>query len=386
MVQPEQHIVYAIHEYAIPGSGFLRLKAGDIIHVDEADASGWWLGTNLRGQKGVFPSTYTLPYVFPPPAEDILRDMRLIVLGHRFGVDVASGAPLPLLEHCEAHVCDADTPPPPLALLRKTMDERLLDREAARACVMGLLSQLMEIRAREHEERARAAQGFAAEQQQVAERQAALRERRAALEASLRTLAARKAALLEACIVPTSSWYERFHSLSVEAAPSSESLSCEGAWRSVLQDVKQVVKRQEEELTRLSTSCTQQEDVFARAASSLRARIEWRDGNVARMLAYWADKAHAVKTAYTAAKVERDAAESRLQMQAAQLRHRLEEGRERFLKTREQYRQLKRRAEEIAVALQRKDSLEHLSRQIARADVAIATHQERQRRYRAALA
>ncbi|CAC9461930.1 conserved hypothetical protein [Leishmania infantum JPCM5] len=386
MVQPEQHIVYAIHEYAIPGSGFLRLKAGDVMYVDEADASGWWLGTNLRGQKGVFPSTYTLPYVFPPPAEDILRDMRLILLGRRFGVDVASGAPLPLLERFEAHVCDADTPLPPLALLRKTVDECLLGREAARARVMELLSQLMEIRACEREERERGTNSFAAEQQQVVERKTALREMRATLDASLYALAARKAALLQACIVPTFTWYERLHSLSVAAASSAKSLSSDGAWRSALRDVKEVVKRQEEELTRLSTSCAQQEDVFARAASLLQARIEWRDGNVARMLAYWVAKARAAKTAYTATKVERDAAESRRQLEVAQLRHRLEDGRERFLKTREQYRQLKRRAEEIAVALQRKDLLDYLSRQIAGADVAIATHQERQRRHPAAFA
>ncbi|CBZ24589.1 conserved hypothetical protein [Leishmania mexicana MHOM/GT/2001/U1103] len=386
MVQPEQHIVYAIHEYAIPGSGFLPLKAGDVLHVDEADASGWWLGTNLRGQKGVFPSTYTLPYVFPPPAEDILRDMRLILLGHRFGVDVASGAPLPLLERFEGHVRDDDTPPPPLACLRTNMDERLLGREAARARVMELLSQLIGARACEHEVRAKAAQAFAAQQQQVAERQAGLRERFASLEASLCTLAGCKTALLQACIVPTFRWYEQFHNLSVVAAPSLDSLSSEGAWRSSLQDVKHVVKRQEEELTRLSTSCAHQEDVFARASSSLQTRIDWRDGNVARMLAYWADKANTVKTAYTAAKVERDAAEARLQLEAVQLRHRLEEGRERFVETREQYRQFKRCAEEIAVALQRKDSLDHLSRQIAGADAAIARHQERQRPHPAAVA
>ncbi|KAG5493764.1 hypothetical protein JKF63_01596 [Porcisia hertigi] len=385
MVQPEQHVVYAIHEYAIPGSGFLPLKAGDIIHVDEEDGSGWWLGTNLRGQQGVFPSTYTLPYVFPPPSEDLVRDMQLILLGKSFGMDVGSGVPLPLEECCEEDVHDDHKYPPPLSLLSKQVDESLLDRETARTQVMRLLSQLMQIRAREREERARDMHQVAARQQEIAARQAALGETRTALEASMRDTAARKSVLLQTGIVPTTGWYERFNHLAVAAAPPSKLLSSEEAWRSTLRDAREVVRHQEEELTRLSTICVQEEEVFARTASSLQARVEWRDRGVSRMLAYWEKKAETVKTAYMAERMDRDAADKMLQLEAAHLGRRLEEGRQQFIETKELYRQLRRQAEGIVVRLQRKDTLDSVSRQIAETDRAIAAHQQRQPRRSAAL-
>ncbi|CAJ1019084.1 putative SH3 domain/Variant SH3 domain containing protein [Leishmania utingensis] len=379
MVQPEQHIVYAIHEYAIPGSRFLPLKAGDVMHVEEADESGWWLGTNLRGQKGIFPSTYTLPYVFPPPLEDMMRDMRLILLGRCFGVDVASGVPLPLLQCMDAEVCDAQMPSPPPSFSYKQVHKRLLDREAARTRVMKVLSQLMEMCTCVEEERAKIAQGLATQEQQVADRQAAVSEKFAALEASLCALTVRKSACLQDGIVPTSTWYEQFNIVSVSGASSSDSLSYERAWRSTLRDVKEVVRGQEEELTCLSTSCAQQEDAFVRATSSLQERVQSRDGSVARMLAYWADKAQAVKTAYRDAKVMHDATETTLHLEVSQLIHLLEEGRERYIQAKELFRQLRRQAEDISVVLQRKDALDSLSREIAEVDAAIATHEQRQR-------
>ncbi|KAG5505993.1 hypothetical protein JIQ42_06788 [Leishmania sp. Namibia] len=368
MVQPEQHIVYAIHEYAIPGDGFLPLKAGDVVHVDEADESGWWLGTNLRGHKGIFPSTYTLPYLFPPPAEDLVEDMRLILIGHQFGMSVVSGAPQPLVQCFEAAACTPAASLPPRFLLCKQMDEHLLHRETVRTKVMEMLSQLMRVRACER-----------AEQQHLTARLTVLRETTAALQESVLELSARKSALLQDGAVPDSLWYEGFNNLTVEQARDSASPSQEGAWRSTLKEVQQVVKRQEEELTRLSVSCSAQEDVFTRAVTSLQARIEWRDDGVARMLAYWAAKADAVKTAYTVRKVKRDAVEEARQLEAVRLVHCLEEGQEQFLSAKQLYRQLKRHVKEIGIVLQRKESLDLLSRQIAETDGAIAAHQERQR-------
>ncbi|KAG5483962.1 hypothetical protein CUR178_06960 [Leishmania enriettii] len=379
MVQPEQHIVYAIHEYAIPGDGFLPLKAGDVVHVDEADESGWWLGTNLRGHKGIFPSTYTLPYLFPPPAEDLVDDMRLILIGHEFGVSVVSGVPKPLVPCFEADACTPAASLPPRFLLCKQIDEHLLHRETVRTKVMEMLSQLMRVRACQRAERDKVAHELAAEQQHLTARSTVLRETTAALQESVLELSARKSALLQDGAVPDSLWYEGFNDLTVEQARDSASPSQEGAWRSTLKEVQQVVKRQEEELTCLSVSCSAQEDVFTRAVTSLQARVEWRDDGVARMLAYWAAKADAVKTAYTVRKFKRDAMEEARQLEAVRLVHCLEEGQEQFLSAKQLYRQLRRHVEEIGLVLQRKESLDLLSRQIAETDGAIAAHQERQR-------
>ncbi|KAK7198909.1 SH3 domain/Variant SH3 domain containing protein [Novymonas esmeraldas] len=371
MVRAAQHLVYAIHEYALPGSGFLQLRAADVLHVDDADESGWWLGTNLRGQKGVFPSTYTLPYVFPEPPDDLVRDAQLILLGLQHGVDVTSGAPLPL-RSIAADACDDGAPMLSMTHLCRQMEEHLVQREAARTLVLERLTELVDLSSRARDARAAEARAVAAQRREAEVCRAAVEAKRMELRRALESIAERKASLLAMETVPPCEWYEQFNELS--AAAASEPLSHTAAWRTTVKEVKRVVQQQEERLTRLSATCAEQEAVFAQTAAALQARVEWRDDCVAAMLGHWAAKACDAKAAYTAAKVERDTAEEALQLEAASLLCRLADGREQYVAAKETLRHVKRAAEEIAAALQRKDALDTLSHQIEELDAALAQH------------
>lgn len=369
MVQPAGHIVYAIHEYAIPGSGFLPLKAGDIIHVEEADESGWWLGINLRDHKGVFPSTYTLPYTFPRPQDELLHDARLMLLAREFGVDATSGAPLPL------HTLPSTEPParlPATAVLCSQLSDDVVLREEARNKVMALLEKLLELQDAHSVEQAAEARRRAADAKQKEEAQQAVRRAAEAIRARLDDVLAKKAERLKSGLVPSCEWYAGLNR--VVTAPAVGRLSPDAAWRATLKEVKEVVRHQEEDLTLLSSSCAREEAGFAAATAALQTRVEWRDAGVASMLAYWADAAQTAKSAYTAAKVMRDAAAEACEREAAELCLRLEERRERFAAATETYRLVKQEAEGIAQALRRKEELDALSQQIAQIDAALAVH------------
>ena len=390
MVQPAEHVVYAIHDYEIPGKGFLPLRAGDVIYVIDADTSGWWLGINLRRQKGVFPSTYTLPYVFPLPAADLVHDTRLIMLAREFGVDVASGAPTPLHELPTTPTPHAPTPAMPSTdFLREELQRLLLERESARKTVLRHLEELLSAQERWH-----ALQQQQQQQQQQAEAtrrsheqqskvqnckvQKAMHELRSVVD----TIDKQKHKLLLRGRAPSNSWYDLFADVVATVAAGAAALEQDAVsprecfWRAALTDVKSVVGQQEEQLAALSSDCEAKEAAFTAAAAALQSRIEWRDSNVAAMLVYWADAAATAKSTYISCKTEREAAVVAHQQEAAQLRYRLEEGRERFAETKEKYRKCRREAQKITELLKQQDALQALSREIAQVGDQITSRQQ----------
>lgn len=393
MVQPAEHVVYAIHDYEIPGKGFLPLKAGDVLFVVDADASGWWLGVNLRRQKGVFPSTYTLPYVFPLPPSDLLRDTARLLLAQDFNIDLTSGAPAPL------HPLPATPPPcaPAKATLhaealRAELQDHLLTRETARKAVMAALEELLDARARQQALEQSAAEARKAAEAARARRQVRQQRRCAELRDYVAALEMQKKEGLAKGVVPSMAWYASFAHLTECAmgdaagvsvtnpcdavgVDGTERASREVVWRSALRDVKGVVQQQETQLAALSASCAAKEESFTMAAAALQERIEWRDAHVAAMLTYWADAAARAKSTYISCKTEREAATVAHQQEAAQLRRRLEEGRERFTAAKEAYRNLKREAHAISDLLKRQGELDALSKEIAQVDSQIASHQ-----------
>ncbi|KPA77132.1 hypothetical protein ABB37_07441 [Leptomonas pyrrhocoris] len=379
MVQPAEHVVYAIHDYEIPGKGFLPLKAGDVIYVVDADASGWWLGINLRRQRGVFPSTYTLPYVFPAPPADLLRDVQLLLLAREFQVDLVSGAPVALRElkatpHSPSHVlASAD-------FLRDELQRLLLEREAARKTVMDRLTQLLGSQERRRVQQRQAVEAQRAYEQQCDSNDEKMREARGELQDVIGSIGERREVLLLKGKVPPAAWYHALADVVDAALPDSNADAVpprEAVWRAALKDVKAVVRQQEKLLAALSSRCAEAEAAFTEAAAALQTRVEWRDTNVAAMLAYWADVAAQTKLTYISRKTERDAAEAAHQQEAAQLRRRLEEGKRCFSEAKETYRKLKREAQTVSDALRQQETLNALSREIAHADSEIAVRQQR---------
>ncbi len=63
-------VVKAVYNYQATADDELSLDIGDIIHVTRDVSSDWWIGENEDGARGLFPSSYTLPYqtngVVPP--------------------------------------------------------------------------------------------------------------------------------------------------------------------------------------------------------------------------------------------------------------------------------------------------------------------------------
>lgn len=387
MVQPAEQVVYAIHDYEIPGKGFLPLRAGDVIYVIDADASGWWLGINLRRQKGVFPSTYTLPYVFPLPAADLVHDTRLIMLAREFGVDVASGAPTPLHELPTTPTPHAPTPAMPSTdFLREELQRLLLERESARKTVLRHLEELLSAQERWHalllQQQQQAEATRRSHEQQSKMQNCKVQKAMHELRSVVDTIDKQKHKLLLRGRAPPNSWYDSFADVVATVAAGAAALEQgevsprECFWRAALTDVKSVVGQQEEQLTALSSDCEAKEAAFTAAAAALQSRIEWRDSNVAAMLAYWADAAATAKSTYISCKTEREAAVVAHQQEAAQLRCRLEEGRERFAKTKEKYRKCRREAQEITELLKQQDALQALSREIAQVGDQIISRQQ----------
>jgi hypothetical protein len=383
MVQPVEHIVYAIHDYEIPGKGFLALKAGDVIYVVEADASGWWLGVNLRRQKGVFPSTYTLPYVFPLPPTDLRRDARLLLLAREYHVDLTSGSPAPLstLEASPSFAVPPPSPPLSSAILREELQRLLLDRETARRTVMECFTQLLDTREKQLALLQRASEAKKAREQKRDVRLQKVKHVREEVQNVLERLERRKERLLKEGKAPPAAWYHMFAEVAASSAlvdaRSNTATTREGVWRSALRELKTLVRQQEEQLAALSSSCATKETEFTEAAGALQKRIEWRDSHVKAMLTYWADAATHTKSKYISCKAERDSAAAAQQQEAAQLRRRLEEGRERFTETRESYRKLKREAQKISALLAQREVLDALSSEIAEVDREIAALQQR---------
>jgi hypothetical protein len=73
--------VRALHSYSSEKAHSLSFQKGDVLRVLLKLESGWWDGVNAQGQRGWFPSNYTIPIPFEKSAHPVFESSPLSVAG-----------------------------------------------------------------------------------------------------------------------------------------------------------------------------------------------------------------------------------------------------------------------------------------------------------------
>lgn len=278
-VAPRVHLVRATHDYETPGKGFLSLNADDLLYVIEADPSGWWLGANAKGQKGVFPSTYTVPAVFPLPGEYILTEVRVLRCAELFHVNMTSGSPTWSTGPTPTEVSEVEiAEPATVDDLYTQLDAQIVKREVARTKLVSSLKELEKVTNSCME---RSSAGGALVRNHHRDLTVANR----ALGQHLRKLLAKA---IEEHRVPHHSWFCHLSSTEDESSARHAELSA----------TKRAVSLLEGKLSAVSSSVKAKEASYLERKEILSQRIRARDDSIMQILSNWARRADAALREY----------------------------------------------------------------------------------------
>ncbi|PIO69858.1 SH3 domain protein [Teladorsagia circumcincta] len=110
-VWPERMSSQVKAEYdfeAQPGTGEMSITAGEILTVVRPNVEGGWMeGSNSRGQVGLFPESYVVPYYGAPPSVPPKVKHRQEAENHTFRINRAYSDKV---FHCPKDVAVAFTP------------------------------------------------------------------------------------------------------------------------------------------------------------------------------------------------------------------------------------------------------------------------------------
>lgn len=378
------HLVLAIADYEIPGKGFLPLHRQDVIYIIEADASGWWLGVNVDGKKGVLPSTYTVPYVFPVPRSQITEELGLMRLAEDYGVDFASGVPVaPVRGPLPASVDCA----PGEYLSLSSMDDLyglvngvVVSREALRGDLTASLKRLQGVsRVLPHccavdsvaqsPPTGRPTEANSGSAQQLRDGERELEALRRLFVSQLEALSATKEERLSlakpqsfsSTVVPPHAWYQRAGELVNRGVVDQGSVTVDFGGTGELRDVKRAVQIGERILTELSSNVRESEARYREGKALVQDRIKRRDADVARMLAWWANSAEEARAEHYTAKAQKLREAEVEQQRVTELRYELERKRHDFLRLAEELDEVRAAATSVKRTLRRRGELSELS-------------------------
>lgn len=388
MVRTVEHFVYAIHEYELPGKGFLPLQTGDLLYVLDADDSGWWLGLNLRGQKGVFPSTYTLPFTFPAPATELLQEMRLISLARNFGVDLATGVPLRHFKMDGTASGVARSPMPSITgsdsadtnKLYSRLNDLVTSREAARRVVVDVLIELRDLRSAEEEGGApsKALASDTKEEEEAAKSApatAAYMDAKADLDKVMNRIVEELEEAMRQRRFPSQDWYAAYHSLCLSASADQD---LDSLLRRQLKGLTATVSQQEKYLEELNSIYHEEKAAFQHEREALVRRIDDRDELVRTLLIYWSDAAHTAQQDYIEHKTSESAALQALNEEIHSLESQIQERQSHYDTLQSEYTTTRHEAKRLSRALLRTDILDDISGKIEKVDKKIIDAQQSQ--------
>lgn len=393
-VSTSHHTVIAVADYELPGKGFLRLCANDLIHIVEADASGWWLGVNTAGHKGVLPSTYTLLYHFPVPQKDLAQELELMRLSQSYGLDLCSGVPVAAVDGLSAATLHTgglaeSSTPRSTDELYKAIDAAILDRESRRKTVGHALKRQLAHSSTSKSDASTTAPSCTNSIDVLAARAISARNE---LTCSLRAAVAEKDGRISGAPdmggaaadsfpqLPSRGWYAQCRlETALCRTPDAEGFFSEAA---ELRDAKAAVQCSEAALTRLSGTIKAEEAQYREAKVSLAARITSRDAAVTELLGWWTAKAESARASYLSVKAQRLRDAEVHQQQIEAMRHTLAVKRHRFTRLSEELEDSRAAAREVKDQLQHRETLEHLEEQVQQMTTRISKLQRTEQRSR----
>ncbi|CAD2215922.1 hypothetical protein AGDE_14347 [Angomonas deanei] len=343
------HTVLIIHDYEIPGKGFLPVKKHDIIYVIEADASGWWLGLNTHGKKGVFPSTYSIPFRHPFPSNDIKTELDFVKLAETFSIDLVCGIPYP--SSIEFNHATPRYSVPSHTTVRDTLNQDIVRRETLRQSLLKSLKELQQ-----------STQG--APECEVAPTEAPpptdavdehLGEALVALSREIRRT--------DDSTIPQLSWYRRYFELN-DCCPSELNTK---SLESQIGDIRSQLLKKESSLTSLSNRVSREETNFLQNKKPVQERIYVRDALVYNFLNNWEHRANRAKDQLAEAKRSQDTCTTE------SLQEVIERRRTEYEALLVQYQDLRQQTKYVKDMLLRRDEVKLLDSQIQQCNSVLAT-------------
>ncbi|KEG13837.1 hypothetical protein DQ04_00761170 [Trypanosoma grayi] len=359
-------IVQATHAYANTGRHYLSLCKDDLILVLEEHRSGWWIGQNVRGAKGVVPSTYLRDFVLDAPSIELLHEVSVMQIAQQFEVDLSTHVPTPLVRgdalSCGGSKCNGLN----RTDLEEGVERFLVQRETARRRLSECLNDF------EREKNYAAKDEVTSDDNVMALKVGISRRQIDALNAheeqirdelhSLRDMIAEKK-----CEVPPRLLRLVDEALGEKDVCSDQVALYREALHEQLHQCHRDVRKAEGELSAFSEGVQKADRSCREGRELLSYRISLRDAKVRALLNYWSERAEVAKDSYLQEKVRTHHKEALKREEEQRLRHMIAEGREKYIKSEDDLLHLQERVQEIKSMLDQKVELERLSEAIRRA-------------------
>ncbi|EPY21493.1 hypothetical protein STCU_07951 [Strigomonas culicis] len=293
MMELSTDVVQVIHDYELPGKGFLPIKRNELLSVIERDPTGWWLGCNVRGRKGVFPSTYCIPYMIKAPLEDTEKEYNLLRKAEHLNLNLLCPTISPINVERERICLPQASQWSSENAIANHLVELLHKKETLKSSITSTTTELSVFE-----------DGGRTEEVTIASTPAVVAPSHGAdqnslsseMESLYRTIINTKTEYVKAFQIPQLSWYKHLADFTLESHMDPLVVQ--------LEDVRSALKLKEASIAKTLKQLTDEEHSYVTKRDQVSARINQRDALVIALLEDWASSAQAAKTKYTVSKEE----------------------------------------------------------------------------------
>ncbi|EKF32079.1 hypothetical protein MOQ_004076 [Trypanosoma cruzi marinkellei] len=355
----------ATHEYINGGRHYLPLCRDDVVFILEEHPSGWWTAQNVRGEKGIVPSTFLREFVLCPPFEVLLHEHSLILTAQRFSVDLSSHAPAPLNKGEVLLQWKTPCEKTTLAELERGIGDLLVQRETVRQVLRESLKDLERNTREPFKDEGECKKDTTFLESKLA----TLRQRMNLLEAHGRQLKSalrslRDNVLLTKCSAPVKLLGHVREFLGEEAVHTSRIPPYLKFLHGQLERLHGDVRVSEERLFLLSKNIHELECSCQEVRELLSYRIGLRDAKISAFLKFWSEQAEVAKEKYLHRKLQSLHLESLRQEEELRLRQLLQKGRATYMEVEDEFRHWKEKTKQTKLLLEEKATLDQLNQAI----------------------
>ncbi|KAH9599644.1 SH3 domain [Trypanosoma melophagium] len=360
-------LTQATHDYKNKGRYYLPILKGDLILILEEHPSGWWIGENVMGIKGVVPSTFLQEYVINSPSEELFHEFSLMKMAEKFSIDLTHHAPTPLrvgetFSPSEIH-CDTRN----MVNIENNVEKFLLQRETAREHLKKCLRDLE----KENNDSLLKDDTFhdsdvimlkvSISRGQIDTLDAHRREK----QEKLRSL---KGKIKEMKCHISAKLLQLVDEILMERSVHNiRTIFLLDFLHEQLQKFHEKVQIAERELSILSKSLQKTDCSCREWKKSLSDRITLRDAKIRAFLKFWSEEAEASKVAYVQDKARCYHQESLRREEEKKLKNLIEERREKYIRAEDELQYWRDKANVITETLKLQSTLEQLTEAIQQA-------------------
>ncbi|RNF22999.1 hypothetical protein TcG_01926 [Trypanosoma cruzi] len=358
-------VCQATHDYINGGRHYLPLCREDVLFILEEHPSGWWTAQNVKGEKGIVPSTFLREFVICPPVEVLLHEHSLILTAKRFSVDLSSHAPAPLNKGEVLLQWETPCEKTALAELERGIGDLLVQRETVRQVLRESLKDLDRNTREPFNDEGNCKKNAVFLETKLAtlrQRMNLLEAHRKQLKSALRSL--RDNVLLTKCRAPVKLIGRVREFLGEEPVPTSRIPPYLNSLHDQLERLHGDVRVGEERLFLLSKNIHELECSCQEAKELLSYRISLRDSKIRAFLKFWSEKAEAAKEKYLQRKLQSLHLESLHQEEELRLRQLMKKRRATYMEAEDECRHWKEKTKQTKFFLEEKATLDQLNQAI----------------------